>query len=149
MGTTSNKSTKPFRRPKNGQEAIVSTGRDGSGKFADGNLGGPGRPRRAIEREYLATLGEAVTLNDWREVVARAVTDAKAGDAPARAWLAKYLVGDKPSALLDLAAAEADGRTAEVVVGEHIAELRYRVVLHGVQRERIAKLNRIFDKLEG
>jgi hypothetical protein len=29
----------------------------------------------------------------WREIVERAVTDAKDGDAKAREWLARYLVG--------------------------------------------------------
>jgi hypothetical protein len=56
--------------------------RDRQGRFTTGNPGGPGRPRRAIEREYLATLSEAVSLEDWKEIVQAAVTAAKQGPAP-------------------------------------------------------------------
>src|SRR3954447_5053851 len=70
-----------------------SDGRNGSGRFAPGNPGGPGRPPRDTERTYLAALSEACPPETWREIVARAVADAKAGDAAARAWLASYLVG--------------------------------------------------------
>jgi hypothetical protein len=87
--------------------------RDDQGRFTAGNPGGPGRPRRAIEREYLATLGEAVTLDDWRDVVARAVADAKQGDKAACAWLAKYLLGTSPRTLLDIAVNEQLGRTPD------------------------------------
>src|SRR4029079_17928163 len=83
--------------------------RDDRGRFTPGNPGGPGRPRRTIEREYMAALGEAVALDDWREVVARAVSDAKAGDQGARNWLAKYLLGSKPRTLLEIAADERIG----------------------------------------
>ena len=41
--------------------------RNGDGKFANGNPGGPGRPRRTVELEYLAALGESVSLADWRK----------------------------------------------------------------------------------
>jgi len=57
---------------------MSTDGRTDNGRFAPGNPGGPGRPRRAIESEYLATLGDAVSLDDWREIVTRAVSDAKA-----------------------------------------------------------------------
>lgn len=71
-----------------------------------------------VEREYLAALGNAVSLNDWRDVVARAVADAKQGDHQARAWLAKHLIGEKPPSLLDLAAGELRGRTVDQEVGD-------------------------------
>ncbi len=69
------------------------TDRDAAGRFTPGNPGGPGRPRRDTERTYLSTVSEACSPETWREIVARAVADAKAGDAAARAWLAGYLVG--------------------------------------------------------
>jgi hypothetical protein len=56
-----------------------------------------------VEREYLSALAEAVALEDWRQIVARAVQDAKAGDARAREWLSKHLMGDDPLALAELA----------------------------------------------
>lgn len=45
------------------------------------------------EDDYMATFLDAVTLEDWKEVVGGALTAAKSGDAQARAWLAHYLVG--------------------------------------------------------
>jgi hypothetical protein len=74
-----------------------------NGTFAKGNAGGPGRPRRAKERDYLQALTDVVGLEDWRAIVQKAVDTAKAGDHRAREWLAKYLVGDDPLAVLDLA----------------------------------------------
>lgn len=84
----------------------MSDDRDERGRFVAGNAGGPGRPRRAIEREYLAIISEAVTLEDWRAIVAHAVEVAKQGDEKARAWLAKYVLGDTPITLTELAARE-------------------------------------------
>lgn len=80
--------------------------RDERGRFVAGNAGGPGRPRRAIEREYLAVISEAVSIEDWRAIVAHAVEVAKEGDDKARAWLAKFVVGDNPITLTELAARE-------------------------------------------
>jgi hypothetical protein len=48
------------------------------------------------EGDYMSTLLETVTLNDWQDVVGAAVSAAKQGDAQARAWLAQYLIG-KPA----------------------------------------------------
>jgi hypothetical protein len=70
--------------------------REQDGRFRKGNKGGPGRPRRAIESDYLAKLSEAVPFSVWQEILAKAVEQAREGDHSARAWLASYLVG-KPS----------------------------------------------------
>lgn len=51
---------------------------------------------RRTQHDYMGALLDAVTLDDWREVVTGALTAAKAGDAASRAWLAQYLVG-KPA----------------------------------------------------
>lgn len=48
---------------------------------------------RRTESDYVGVLLDAVTLEDWREVVSNAKTAAKAGDPQARAWLAQYLMG--------------------------------------------------------
>lgn len=58
--------------------------------------GGPGRPRRQVEREYLDALVGAVPLDEWRKVVAKALKQAKAGDARSRDWLGRYLMGSDP-----------------------------------------------------
>jgi hypothetical protein len=71
----------------------MSEPRDGRGRFAKGNAGGPGRPRRQTEREYLRAVLGACSIEDWEEVVRRAVVDAKAGDARAREWLSAYVLG--------------------------------------------------------
>jgi hypothetical protein len=47
-----------------------------------------------VERKYLECLIDSVPLRDWREIVRRAVTDAKAGEHQARSWLSKHLIGD-------------------------------------------------------
>ena len=58
---------------------------------------------RRTESDYMGTLLETVTLDDWRDVVAGALQAAKGGDPAARAWLGQYLVGKPetkaPSAL--------------------------------------------------
>jgi len=81
----------------------VANGRNLNGTFGTGNPGGPGRPRRGVERQYLAAFAEAVSPSDWRAIIQKAAADAKAGDAKARDWLSKYLVGDEPLALVELA----------------------------------------------
>ena len=75
----------------------MTEGRDKSGKFLAGNPGGPGRPPRATERDYLVALSESCSTDDWQEIVSRAVDDAKGGDAKARSWLAGYLIGEPGS----------------------------------------------------
>ena len=75
----------------------MNEGRDKSGKFVAGNAGGPGRPPRATERDYLVALSESCSTDDWQEIVSKAVDDAKSGDAKARSWLAGYLVGEPGS----------------------------------------------------
>ena len=88
-------------------------GRQSSGRFAKGNPGGPGRPRRAVEREYLAALNAAVSLDDWAKIVAKAVEDATDGDWRSREWVTRYLLGNEPPSLLKLAAAESAGISVE------------------------------------
>ena len=66
--------------------------RDDRGRFAPGNSGGPGRPRRQTEADYLVTLSSHVTDDAWSKIIERAVTDAIAGDARAREWLSRHLL---------------------------------------------------------
>ncbi len=74
----------------------MSGQRDRSGRFQKGCDPGPGRPRRDIERDYVATLSESVGLDAWRKITEKAVADALAGDPKAREFLAGYLMG-KPT----------------------------------------------------
>jgi hypothetical protein len=85
----------------------AAAGRSSAGRFAAGNPGGPGRPRRLVEADYLHALTDACPIDTWREIVVRAVEDAKAGDAKARSWLAGHLLGAaRPGDLLEVAAAD-------------------------------------------
>ncbi|MCY2991621.1 MAG: hypothetical protein NTY19_27670 [Planctomycetota bacterium] len=97
--------------------------REGSGRFATGNPGGPGRPRRRVEAEYLGILSDAVTLPTWRKIAKRAVDDALQGDAAARSWLSRYLVGQVGNTLERLAAAELAGRTVDDGIAEMAAKM--------------------------
>ncbi len=88
-----------------------TNGRQTDGRFAPGNAGGPGRPRRPVEEDYLRVLNEAVTVEDWAQVVRRAVEDAKQGDARARDWLSKHILEGVADPLFRLALAEQRGDT--------------------------------------
>lgn len=98
--------------------------RQPNGHFAAGNPGGPGRPPRATERAYLATMLEVVTREEWQAVVQRALDDAKNGDARARLFLATYLLGKEPPRVLDVLAAEAAGVPPEQEVATRATEIR-------------------------
>ena len=88
-------------------------GRAPNGRFANGNSGGPGRPRRAVERDYLAVISQTCPPEVWQMVVDRAVQDAQAGDARAREWLTRYVIGSQPASLLELSVWDQRGYTAD------------------------------------
>jgi len=75
--------------------------RDENGKFAPGNKGGPGRPTKSKEEKFYRTTLSAVSLRDWREIVKKAVEQAKRGNPAARKWLSDYLLGP-PQQRLDV-----------------------------------------------
>ena len=70
--------------------------RDERGRFQNGTRPGPGRPPAAREKDFLRMVVATVSPEDFAIVVARALEDAKAGDATARAWLSRILVGAEP-----------------------------------------------------
>lgn len=67
--------------------------RRSNGTFLPGHRGGPGRPRRDVERRYLAVIREEITLDKWQAIIRVAAQDALAGDPRAREWLGAYLIG--------------------------------------------------------
>jgi hypothetical protein len=95
----------PFFCRLNGEETLMnrlkhtcrnghnSTGRSTDGRFTVGCPGGPGRPARSAERDYLLALSKACPLEKWQAICRRAVRDAEKGDSKARDWLARYLLG--------------------------------------------------------
>jgi hypothetical protein len=48
---------------------------------------------RRTQNDYMSTLLDTVSLDDWKEVVTSTLQAAKDGDSSARMWLAQYLVG--------------------------------------------------------
>jgi hypothetical protein len=85
-----------------------------------------------VEREYLAALAEAVSVDNWRAICEPARDDALAGDGAARTWLAKYLLGAEPLRLVDLAADEADGHTPEAEIEQERGRRRDERVFRSI-----------------
>jgi hypothetical protein len=87
---------------------------------------GKATTRRPIEREYLATLNAAVPLHTWEAICKRAADDALAGDARARDWLAKWLLGLDSRQLAALAAEES-GSDLTVAADHEIAQRKQQI----------------------
>ena len=89
--------------------------RNSSGQFIKGNKAGTGRPTRAVELDYLRTLSDTITLDDWRGICSKAVEDAKSGNSKARDWVTKYVMGnDTKTSLMDVAVRDALAITSEM-----------------------------------
>ncbi|MCA9185837.1 MAG: hypothetical protein R3E01_27225 [Pirellulaceae bacterium] len=101
-----------------------------------------GKPtsRRPIEREYLATLNAAVPLDVWQAICKRAADDALAGDAKARDWLAKWLLGLESRLLTVLAAEESGAEPAEAAECE-ISARRKTIEYESRRTEYLRHLN--------
>jgi len=113
-----------------------------NGRFAPGNPGGPGRPRRQVEREYLDALTAAVPMDRWRLVVDRAVEDAIAGDPRARDWLGRYLIGNPTPTPMEVEVVEeaviVEGDPRYLPAEERAAMLRRILEIHA-PRENFAE----------
>jgi hypothetical protein len=96
--------------------------------------------RRPIEREYLATLNAAVPLDTWQAICKRAADDALAGDAKARDWLAKWLLGLESRLLTVLAAEESETEPGDAADSE--IEVRRRKIKD--DREQAEQHRRLF-----
>ena len=72
----------------------LSVARDSKGRFVKGASGNPqGRLPKQVEQTYLQVAENACTFDVWHEIVAKAIEQAKHGDARARQWLSDYLIG--------------------------------------------------------
>jgi hypothetical protein len=68
--------------------------RDNSGKFVKGHANlGAGRKKKTVEAAYLDAFKAAVSQDDWKSIIEKAVKQAKAGDSDARKFIASYLIG--------------------------------------------------------
>ena len=85
----------------------MTTERDSKGHFKKGHAPvSPGRPKAAVEIEYMGILKQGVTPDDFKKIVATAVSLAMAGDWKAREWVGNYLIG-RPNFTLELKAPDA------------------------------------------
>ena len=110
------------------------SGRDNQGRFSKGNPGGPGRPRRAVEEDYLAALSDQLSIERWENIVCKAIEDAENGDHRARDWIARYALGPSPKVaemglqgalrLFQLAVDEAREKTVEEKIENRVANDR-------------------------
>lgn len=118
--------------------AANTDGRDAAGRFARGNPGGPGRPRRAVESDYMRALTDRVTPDVWASIVDAVVDAARGGDVRAATWVARYVLGAAPPTLFALAVADAAGDDADVD-----AEIR-----HVIARASTSAAERIVDAID-
>jgi hypothetical protein len=85
----------------------MTTERDEKGHFKKGHAPvSPGRPKAAVEIEYMNILKNGVTADDFKKIVATACSLAMAGDWKAREWIGNYLIG-KPNLTLELRSPDA------------------------------------------
>lgn len=73
---------------------IMARKRDKNGRFVKGDTGGPGRPPKPVEHVYWNVARTKCTVDDWEQIIGRAIQDAKDGDVQARRWLADIIIGD-------------------------------------------------------
>jgi len=89
--------------------------RDKNGRFKKGSVANPnGRPKKEREIRFYEITLTACTYADWREIVKKAVAQAKRGDASARKWLADYLIGP-PVQRTELTGAEGAPLVVQIV----------------------------------
>lgn len=84
--------------------------RDEKGHFVKGKSGNPGG-RPINQTKYLKKIDTAMKITDWREIVKKAIEQAKRGDPKARQWLSDYLMG-KPQQIIDITT---DGEKLNIV----------------------------------
>ena len=87
--------------------------RNANGRLATGHPGGPGRPKRAVGREYVRAISLACPPEVFYQIVLKQVERAKEGDLKAVEFLTRFLVGAKPESLSSIEAKEFRGKTVD------------------------------------
>jgi hypothetical protein len=102
MNTSKRRSENPssVETPRAERTNAAENGRDARGRFAPGNVGGPGNPFARRVAQLRTVLLEAVSDEDLRIVAEQLVVKAKMGDLAATKLLFQYVVG-KPAATVD------------------------------------------------
>ena len=101
----------------------MAIARDEKGRFVKGASGNPqGRLPKEIEQTYLQVCESTCPFDVWREIVLKAVEQAKRGDARARQWLSDYLIG-KP---ISMVMAVQDNRDTSVKI-EYVNDWRRKL----------------------
>lgn len=67
--------------------------RDELGRFVKGNKASPGRKPRSVEEERMETFLDELTSEKWREITAKVIEMAIAGNLRAVELLTKYALG--------------------------------------------------------
>ena len=92
---------------KASKETIISIDsyaahRDNKGRFVKGNPGGPGRPSRASEQEYLDMLKDRIPPERWAQMVERLISHVEeSGSIRAFQALTDRLLGKAPVVVHD------------------------------------------------
>lgn len=84
--------TKPTPEPAPTPPSHVKEGPK-RGCFAKGNKFGVGNKYAQKAQKYKVIAYQAVTPKDWRDIVDKAIDDAKQGDFRARLWISELLLG--------------------------------------------------------
>ena len=77
-------------------DRVIEQKRDEKGRFLPGTAGGPGRLPMVREQLYLERLHTKVTMEDWDEIIDKALEQAREGNWRARNWLSDYCIGKDP-----------------------------------------------------
>jgi hypothetical protein len=68
--------------------------RDDKGRVKSGSvLNTKGRPKREVEKNFLARMVSRVSPEDWDAIIDKAIQGAKRGDPADRKFLADYIIG--------------------------------------------------------
>lgn len=83
----------------------------------------------ATEFDHMATFAELVTVEQFRQIVEKAIESAKAGDAAARDWIGIYAMGrpsDTPCRLSGISLTERQQQEHAELIGSLFPEKKGR-----------------------